>query len=178
MDECAHAGTACFQGRRRHRRARALATAVLAVLVVALLRAAPAAGRCDVCNLKLQSRTGPYTIHLAKRAVPWTRAPQFVITLTNRSRETILVGGDDPRTRVTLNAVSAREKSMDAIELTESGAPVRVAPGRSVTFHALDPLAVSGVRGVNVTYRNVDSNILRYDLNLRRAAGERVGTPR
>ncbi len=141
------------------------AAALAAGLALGAIVFPPSAARaCDVCNLKLTHRTGPYRIVVTNEGAPVAKeAPTLrVVIVKPGSRPLVL--GDSPSSRVVLNAVMPDARSMFPIRVAPRGHTTTVAPRSRLTLYARTPSPLNrrGVYRFNVSYGRVDSNIVSY----------------
>ncbi len=144
----------------------ALMTALVLVATVAAPRPARA---CDVCQLKLTHRTGPYRIVVIKEGAPVAKkAPQLRVTIVNPGPRPLVLG-DSPSSRVVLNSVVPDGRSIGTIRVAPRGRTTTVAPGSRVTLFARTPFPLDrpGAYRFNVSYGPVDSNIVTYTVTTR-----------
>jgi hypothetical protein len=140
----------------------ALATAVLGFAVLSPV-SAPA---CDVCQLQLKHRTGPYAITLVKES-RWRRQPQILITIANGGPRAVAVGGVGSSSRFDVNVVAPNYKSIEPIDrYVAPGHPALVRPHSRFTFRMKlrQWFDKPGVYRLNASLGNVDSNILTYTI--------------
>lgn len=134
---------------------------------------APSPARaCDVCNLRLTHRTGPYRIVVTKVGAPVAKkAPQLRVTIVNPGPRPLVLGYS-PSSRVVLNSVVPDARSINVIPVAPRGRSTSVAPGSRVTLYARTqfPLNRPGVYRFNVSYGAVDSNIVTYTVDAEHAA--------
>ncbi len=147
------------------------ALAVAAGLALgAIVSATSPARACDVCNLRLTHRTGPYRIVVTKEgAAIAKKAPQLRVTIVNPGPRPLVLG-DSPPSRVVLNSVVPDARATYPLYVAARGHTKTVAPGSHVTFYARTsfPLSKPGVYRFNVSYGRVDSNIVTYTVAKRR----------
>ena len=137
---------------------------MMGALLGALVSAPSPARACDVCQLKLTHRTGPYRIVLAKEGAWLARhAPQFRVTIVNPGPRPLVLG-DAPSSRVLLNSVAPNARVRMPIIMAPRGRTRTVAARSRVTLYARYPVRLErpGVYRLNVSYGPVDSNILTY----------------
>lgn len=136
-------------------------------IAAGLMPAAPVQA-CDLCRMVLTSRKGPFAIVLAREhgtapgpSTDSPREPRLRIRIVNASSRPLVVG---PSSRIFLNAVSPFYKARTPVDVVPQGRDRIIAPGASVTFHTayLYDLKKPGAYRFDVSYRNVDSNILAY----------------
>ena len=146
------------------------AAALMTGLVLVAAVAAPCpADACDVCQLKLTHRTGPYRIVVTKEGAPVAKkAPQLRVTIVNPGPRPLVLG-DSPSSRVVLNSVVPDARSIFPIRVAPRGRTTTVAPGSRVTLYARTPFPLNrpGVYRFNVSYGPVDSNIVTYTVTTR-----------
>ncbi len=146
------------------------AVALVTVLAIgAVVSASSPARACDVCNLQLTHRTGPYRIVLTKEgATVAKKAPQLRVTIVNPGPRPLLLG-DSPSSRVVLNSITPNARAMFPIAVAPRGRTKTVAPGSRLTLLARTqfPLNRPGVYRFNVSYGRVDSNIVTYTVTAR-----------
>ena len=140
---------------------------VMAVTLVAIVPGPSRARTCDVCQLQLTHRTGPYRIVVAKEGA-WVakKAPQIRVTIVNPGPRSIVLG-DSPASRVVLNSVTQYARARESIPAAPAGQTKTVQAGSRVTLHARYPYVLGrpGVYRFNVSHGPVDSNILTYTVN-------------
>ena len=137
-----------------------LAATAFALVV---LDAVPARA-CDVCNLQLKHRTGPYAITLVKEPRP-TRLPRIRITIANPGPRAVGVGGEGRSSRLVVNVVAPDYKLIEPVDAhVAPERPAVVRPGSSSTFDVKlrNQFAKPGVYRLNASLGNVDSNVLTY----------------
>jgi|GEM_PF-3320415 len=146
------------------------AVALMTGLALGAIVSAPSPARaCDVCNLRLTHRTGPYRIVVTKEGASVAKkAPQLRVTIVNPGPRSLVLG-DSPSSRVVLNSVVPDARSIGAIRVAPRGRTTTVAPGSRVTFNARTPFPLNrpGVYRFNVSYGPVDSNIVTYTVTKR-----------
>jgi hypothetical protein len=119
---------------------------------------------CDVCNLRLTHRTGPYRIVVTKEGASGAKkAPQLRVTIVNPGPRPLVLG-DSPSSRVVLNAITPNARASLPLYVAARGHTKKVAPGSRVTLYARTqfPLDRPGVYRFNVSYGSVDSNVVTY----------------
>ena len=141
----------------------------VAVMMGALLGAivsAPSPARtCDLCQMRLTQRTGPYRIMLSQEGAMLPRtAPRFRVTIINGGPRRLLVGDAPPASRIVLNSVVTYAGGGAKIRAPLPGLARTVAPRSRATLHARYTYGFDkpGVYRFNVSYGPVDSNILTY----------------
>jgi hypothetical protein len=135
----------------------------------ALVIAPSAAHACDVCNLKLTHRTGPYRIVVTKEGPPVAKkAPQLRVVIINPGPRPLVLG-DTPTSRVVLNGIAPNARAMFPLSVAARGHTKTVAPRSRVVLYARTqfPLNRPGVYRFNVSYGPVDSNIVTYTVTTR-----------
>jgi hypothetical protein len=138
---------------------------VLLALAIPSLAPASTGLTCNVCNLRLTSRTGPYKIIAAKEAAGSpSAAPHIRVRIINDSSRPIVVGGSAPRTEVRLNFVTPGSRGTEVLRVGGSGRPRNLPPKAFVSFEATYGyrLGRPGLYQFNVSYNGVDSNIVTY----------------
>ncbi|MEA2786090.1 MAG: hypothetical protein QOF71_2194 [Candidatus Eremiobacteraeota bacterium] len=138
-------------------------------LVLAAVVPAPSSARtCDLCQMRLTHRTGPYRIVLNKEGawLPKT-APRFRVTIINGGPRRLVVGDAPPASRIVLNSVVTYAGGGAKIRAPLPGLARTVAPRSRATLHARYTYGFDkpGVYRFNVSYGAVDSNILTYKVN-------------
>jgi hypothetical protein len=136
----------------------------MGALLGAIVSAPSPARACDVCQLKLTHRTGPYRIVIAKEGARLARhAPQISVTIVNPGSPPLVLG-DAPSSRIMLNSVAPNARVRMPIITAPRGRTRTVAARSRVTFYARYPVRLDrpGVYRLNVSYGPVDSNILTY----------------
>jgi hypothetical protein len=125
------------------------AVALVTGLALGAIVSAPGPARaCDVCNLRLTHRTGPYRIVVIKKGAPVAKkAPQLRVTIDNPGPRPLVLG-DSPSLRVVLNAVVPNARSNFPIPVAPRGRTRIVAPGSRVTLYARTPFPLNrpGIR--------------------------------
>jgi hypothetical protein len=137
----------------------------LAAIALAALPRVPASA-CDVCQLQLRHRTGPYAITLAKEA-RWSDRPELRITIANGGSRAVTVGGESRTSPLGVNVVAPTYKSIEPVD--SYVAPIRpalVGPHATSTFRIKlrQRFDKPGVYRLNASLGNVDSNILTYSI--------------
>ena len=127
---------------------------------------APVPGRtCDLCQMRLTHRTGPYRIVLNKEGawLPKT-APRFRVTIINGGPRRLVVGDAPPASRIVLNSVVTYTGGGAKIRAPLPGLAKTVGPHSRATLHARYTYGFDkrGVYRFNVSFGAVDSNILTY----------------
>jgi hypothetical protein len=145
-------------------------TLIAGLALGAVVFAPSPAHACDVCNLKLTHRTGPYRIVLAKEGA-WVakKAPRLRVIIVNPGPRALVLG-DSPSSRVVINSVMPQARAITAIRVAPRGRTKTVAPGSRVTLYTRAPFTIDrpGVYRLNVSYGRVDSNIITYTVVTRR----------
>ena len=143
------------------------AVALMTGLALGAIVSAPSPARaCDVCNLRLTHRTGPYRIILTKQGAPIAKkVPQLRVTIVNPGPRPLVLG-DSPSSRVVLNSIMPNARAMFALYVAARGHTKTVPPRSRVTLYASTqiPLNSPGVYRFNVSYGRVDSNIVAYTI--------------
>ena len=143
------------------------AVALTAVLALGAIAFAPSPARaCDVCNLRLTHRTGPYRIVVTKEgAAVAKKAPQLRVVIVNPGPRPLVLG-DTPSSRVVLNSIAPNGRAILPLRVAARGHTKTVAPGSRATLYARTqfPLDRPGVYRFNVSYGPVDSNIVTYTI--------------
>lgn len=140
-----------------------LAATTFALCALGVLDAVPARA-CDVCQLQLKHRTGPYAITLAKDS-PSTRLPRIRVTVANHGAGAVGMGGQGRSSRLVVNVVAPNYRMIDPVDASvapERPALIRPRSSSTFVFKLLNRFNKPGVYRLNVTLRNVDSNVLTY----------------
>ena len=145
------------------------AVALMTVALGTIVFVPSAARACDVCNLRLTHRTGPYRIVVTKEgAAVAKKAPQLRVTIVNPGPRPLVLG-DSPSSRVVLNSITPNARASFPLSVAARGHTKMVAPGSRVTLYTRTqfPLDRPGVYRFNVSYGRVDSNIVTYTVTKR-----------
>jgi hypothetical protein len=146
------------------------AVALMTGLALGAIVCAPSPARaCDVCNLRLTHRTGPYRIVVAKEGAPAaTKQQQLRVTIVNPGPRPLILG-DSPASRVMLNAIVPDARYSGPIRVAPRGRTRTIAPRSRVTLYTNTPFALNrpGIYRLNVSYGPVDSNIVTYTVTTR-----------
>jgi hypothetical protein len=144
---------------------RSTAAVLVGLALVATVPAPSSARTCDLCQLQLTQRTGPYRIVAAKEGA-WLakKAPRIRVTIINPGLGPIVLGDSPASSRVVLNSVTPYARARETIRTAPRGHTMTVPAGSRATLYARYPyqLGRPGVYRFNVSYGAVDSNILAY----------------
>jgi hypothetical protein len=136
-----------------------------AALGLAVLCPGPAPA-CDVCQLQLRHRTGPYAMTLVKESRS-TRPARLRITIANRGSDTVPAGGDGRAARLVINVLGPDYRAIEPVDAYAAPErPAVVRPRSSSTFDIKlrQWFDKPGVYRLNASLGNVDSNILTYTI--------------
>lgn len=137
---------------------------MLLVLGASLCCPAPAA-TCNVCQLRLTTRTGPYEVKLFKdTTVAGATAPSMRVSIVNTSRRPLVIGSTASTSHVVLNFITPVLRGTEAIFRLPDRHVRKIPPGSTLMFHTTYPyrLGRPGLYRCNVSVGTVDSNILTY----------------